>query len=531
VNRIVSSILSLLLASVVVGGCSSRSDVWNAGISNPPKAFGLSQSLALLDPNAERVLFLSVPNDDLQLNSRSLPLGKNLADAQISNDFHHLYALTRGVVPRRRADDQPARLVRYSDNGGNAFLSASYDLPDSLSGLKLDDLGKYAVVYAAANDLTFVRNPNEIVVVDLEQPASESNPKPITIRSFGGSLRGMELTPSLAMPDGQHRLLVVRSDRDVSLLDLEDLSKPDITIRLTGSDQILSPEEVIASDGEANSNLDARLAMRLANDSNIIMVDFVPQTAGSSSPHAFRPVPNIVYVGGTPGDIEFVRTDGGLRLAAAVPTQNSLALVDPITGVTSNIDVKGPFSKISLVPDVDGQATQTDVAVLWSEGAAQLAFVSLGTTSGKPYKSVEILQLESPTKAVHTIPQYPHLKLIESNSGSRFVIVNLLTRTASPLLSSKSGAQLVLAPDGSETWVFQPASYSLAKVSLADYHPQNVELNSSIWGVFDIQRSDGGRALVALHRSGSMGATVLDAHNPSLLHAREFGALLLGDLQ
>jgi hypothetical protein len=44
---------------------------------------------------------------------------------------------------------------------------------------------------------------------------------------------------------------------------------------------------------------------------------------------------NLTDVGGVPSDIAFVRTDGGLRLAALVPTRSAAVLVDPVTSLTT----------------------------------------------------------------------------------------------------------------------------------------------------------------------------------------------------
>ncbi len=52
---------------------------------------------------------------------------------------------------------------------------------------------------------------------------------------------------------------------------------------------------------------------------------------------------NIVDVGGEPSFVDFVRTDGGLRLAALVPSLSDAVLVDPGSTVSEVVDLPLPF--------------------------------------------------------------------------------------------------------------------------------------------------------------------------------------------
>jgi hypothetical protein len=113
-----------------------------------------------------------------------------------------------------------------------------------------------------------------------------------------------------------------------------------------------------------------------------------------------------------------------------------------------------------------------------------------------------------------------------------FVVLNLATRTASPLVASALGdTELRVAPDGERAWLFSPGWSQLAEVGLTTLHPRNLTLSYPIADVFDLARKDGGRALVALHTSDAGTITVLDARAPSLTTAREYSGVLLGDLR
>lgn len=525
---------SLTLCALLNSACAERKELWSEAVSNTPVvAKGLSGSAAVIDYNAQRALLFPV-EANLELSPMAIGIGRGFAAAEKTSDSERLLILCRGDVPRRSADDQGPAL--YVIEGGTQPKSGpSYAFSDPLSGLVVDPESQFAVAYPSADDVSFVTNPNELVLVSLKEAPSEKNPLPITLRSFGGRPKGFLFTPELELPGGKKRLLAINTDRDVALVDLSAPEKPEITVKLTTGTEPLTPEDLVVSDGETGNADDARIAVRIAGDSNVIVMDLLPtpETQAGTSPHAFLPVPNIVYVGGTPSDIAFVRTDGGLRLAALVPSKQKLSLVDPVTGVGSDVDLGAPFEKISIVSDIVGTTDDGgDIALLWSSSSANVAFVSLGVTVGKPYKSVEKLALEQPVSQIVDLPSpNGHLKILKNLDSRGFVVLNLLSRTASPLAVASPGTQIIPAPDGGRAWVSSPQSSSISRLDLDSLHPKNIMLNYIVGDVFDVARRDGGRAVIALHPQGAMGLSVLDGNNPTLANSIEYLGILLGDFR
>jgi hypothetical protein len=521
-------------ALIAAAGCGERGEAWEMPVAtNPFVAFGLRGSVAIVDHTADRTLLLPAESD-LTLAPVSIPMGRGFAAAATTPDLEKLLVLCRGDVPRRTADDQgPA--VYVMTGGTTPGAAGQYNLSDPLSGLTVDPLSKFAVVYPSADDTSFVTNPNELVLIKLDEAQSAQNPVPVSLRSFGGRPQGFTFTPELKVPGGARRLLIVQTDRDVALVDLNAPEKPEITVKLTGGPDALEPSGLAVSDGAPEADDDARIAIRVKNDPNVIVLDLlpVPESKEGTAPHSFLPVPNIVYVGGTPTDIAFVRTDGGLRLAALVPSRSVLTLVDPATGIASDVELGAPFERISIVTDIVGETTDgSDVALLWSTASANVAFVELGVTVGKPYKSVERIELAQPVASVMDVPEpNAHLKILASSSGTNFVILNLLARTATPIVASVAGTRAVPSPDGNRAWMLSEDQTSIAQLDLASNHPKNVELSYPVRHVFDIERRDGGRAVLAVHALGTAGVTVLDAQKPSLQNSIEYLGILLGEFK
>jgi hypothetical protein len=523
------------LAALIAAGCGNRDEVWSAIIPTPT-THGLNAAVGLIDAPAARLLLLSVHGDN-ELAFASQPLDPGLATAAPTPDGERLLVLARGVVPRRTADDAPPTLSVFGGGLGTpAGLLGRYPLSDPLSGMSVDPESRYAVLYSSAADAaSLVQNPNELIVVDLSVPAGPDNPFPLTVRSFGGTPQGFTFTPTLSLPGGERRLLVVQTDRDVCLVDLAHLDLPEITVKLTGGTEALVPGGVAVSDGDPDpsTDTDARIAIRLDNDPNVILIELlpVPEPEVPDTPQSFVAQPNVVYVGGTPSDIAFVQTDGGLRLAALVPSQQALTLVDPLTGSASEIDLGAPFERLSLVTDVVGETAEgSDVALLWSRSTPLVAFVALGSTVGTPYKSVDLLQLEEPIGKVVPVPSpNRHLRILEAVGGTRFVVLDLLERTASPINSSANGTSVSLGQDGSRVWLHAAGPW-LGQLDLGSLHPSNLALSYPIHSVFEVARPEGGRALVAIHPVGGTAVSVLDALSPSLATAREYAGVLLGGL-
>jgi hypothetical protein len=75
-------------------------------------------------------------------------------------------------------------------------------------------------------------------------------------------------------------------------------------------------------------------------------------------------------------------------------------------------------------------------------------------------------------------------------------------------------------------WAFVRGQGSLASTSLDTKHVTTLQVDHGIDAVFEIARSDGGRALVALQTTAGVGATVFDATMPDESQRKIYGALL-----
>jgi hypothetical protein len=327
-------------------------------------------------------------------------------------------------------------------------------------------------------------------------------------------------------------MLIVQSDQDLALLPLSSPQvglAPEITVRLNdpAATRRLQPADVVVDDGDPARTDDARIGIRFTADTSVMTLQLEPSPDGPG----LAPTVNVADVGGVPGDIAFVRTDGGLRLAALVPSASKAVLVDPVTTITTDVALPAPYARMSLVtePSTGGGAI-TDVALLWSgdRSAAGIAFWELGQAAGRPFRSIETVGVTAAVRAVLDVPRTDAvLKVLQTGDVSSFYVLDLLSRTAAPLVTATSSVSLSVSPTGARVWTFAAGQKFLASTDLTTKAVRNLQADSPIDGVFEIARSDGsGRALVALHTAGGVGATVFDVATQDDTRRRIYGALL-----
>lgn len=531
---------SIVLALVLgAAACGDRPEVFDAPIETQLQAFALTDRVAILDRPANRVALLT-PRAGQGLDRTFLPIGRSAVRAEASPDQKRLFVLSAGDIPRRKDKNESPSLTVIEGGASRRFA-----LESPHSGFSIDPRGRYVALFAApsagAVQTTFVENPNEIVIVDLEAPP-EAAVTPRTLRSFGGRPQRVTFSDPLSLPGGQRRLLVVETDQDVHLLDLDNIRatprRPEITMRLTSgaSAAAVKPAAVVIDDGDPAKNDDARIGIRSENDSSVFMFTLVGSPSGPGEEpgtvlNDFFPEPNQTDVGGIPGDIVFVRTDAGIRLATTVPSARKAVLVDPTTSITIDVPLTEPYSRISLITNVVGGTSGSDTALLYGSGGSRgVAFWSLGKTLDKNYRTVEVVSLASSVERVRDVPPpRPELKVLEGQGANAFFVLNLASRTAAPL-TTLGQASIHVAPDGERLWAFQRGSSQLSEVTLENLHPIPLPLDRSIEAVFDVARPEGGRSLIAIDARGGVGATVLDALEPDTTASRSYYGILLEGL-
>lgn len=534
------------VALLCLAACGDRPDVYEAPFGQPT-AYGLERSVAILDDGAQRVLLLS-PSDDRSLVREFVKVGPNVSYVATSFDKKRLFVLSAGDQPREVGKSERPSLTVIERTADAKVVTRRFDMESAHRSIAVDPSGRYLAVYDGAGSksgdartqtlgttVNFVSNPNELIVIDLFESDPARAIVPRTIRSFGGKPQRIHFTDPLTVPAGPRRLLVAEGTSEVTLLDLSHLhdakARPEVTVRLpqSASQRTLAPVQVVWNDGAKDRNDDARIAIRLAGDPNVLSL-----TLGAPAPGAtndFATLPNLADVGGVPSDIAFVQTDLGTRIAALVPTARAGVLVEPDTSTTQSVSLGASYTNLALVRTTP--SAEPDVALLYGASAAGgVAFWTLGRIGTEAHRSIEPMDFGGSTTELVDIPD------IRGTGSSRkilkgpndFIVLDLATRSAAPL-STPGSYDIYIGSQGSRIWAYEAGGTRLAQVDLATLHPRETTLYGRIDRVFELPTISAKRQAIAVDLSNGVNATVLEGDNPDVDKSTSYASLLLEGLQ
>ena len=526
---LVASSLTAIAAGVAVAGCGSRPAFWNVDVSGTT-AVGLANGVALVDDADHQVVVLTAkPGTPPDLTQTAYPVGHNVASAQASADGSTVFVLSMGDLSTNNGQPsaaQPPSLTTIQIDSALTITSNQYKMMEACQSLAVDPEGQFAVAY---QQVGFVENENELIIFDL---TGAHPPMTHTLQSFGGTPQQLTFTPpllvnpALGVPAGDRRLLIVQTQIDISLLDLDHVfdtpQRPEITIPLTTSTtgQQITPAGVAVDGFNSMSSSDAQFALRTST-SDVFTFTFGPPDPTDAND--FKPIPNETPVGGIPTDMAFVHDEqGNVGLAVLVPSQSTAVLVQPATSTTTSVALPSPYSNLSLVTSSVSTTSNGDVALLWNGGTA--SGVALWTV-GEPYFSVDVTGVSAPIETVLDVPN-SNFKVLEPSDGSGFFVLDLGSGRVTPL-STTSAATLSISSDGQRLWAFSQGGTDLACIDLDSFSPIDLTTAAPIDSVYDIGGSGMSRDLVSLDTQGTIGATVFDALDPQA-PPRRIPALLLG---
>jgi hypothetical protein len=557
------------LLGLAAAACGGRADYWDSEPTGV-ETYGLSGSVAVLDPALHRLVMLTSPRG-LELETSLVPVGINPSIVLADERRERLFVLSNGVQPRRKTTDEWPSLC-VVDGGTTPRLLARYDLEHTgpYTGLAVDPLGEWAVLYQpptpaqGATTSGLLTNSNELILLKLPAAATpaavDTVPRKVTLVSIGSQPKQLTFTPEFQLAAGvSHRLLAVQTDHEVVLIDLTELTSVDVAPRQIGlplpaapNNQPGSPAQVVASTDP--TTFQGLLGVRLVNDPNVVAYSVVLDGG------EVKPSPNVAPVGGVPSDIEFVHATPGSppMLAALVPggATPAAVLVEPGTAVTQTVALPGKYEHMELVTEQVGGATAgTDVALLWGPASTTIGFWKLEKAIDTPYASVDQNQLAFSPSAVHDVVRdgsdlvpdrdYTYLRILEASQQRKFYVVNLRDVTSPPIDVKLANCQLLVAPDGQRAWAFLPTSAELGLVDFGTLHTTSLTLERNVTAAYDIAQlptaTAGGavgtppppRALVALHQYSTnihteLDATVLDVRSPDAANTQYRAGLLLG---
>jgi hypothetical protein len=476
---------------------------------------------------------------------RLVAVGKKpvLAARRNVTDRDELVVLCQGERGRPGVPPEPASVWIVPAGGGEARRAPLGARPSQLAQ---DPQGRYAVAHfgreTGAEDVVF--NPNEIALVDLGAAGAAPEVTPRTIRSFGASPLGVVFSPELRLPEGPRRLAVILSVGYVTLVDLVNPRRAEITVPLALPEdrRVLTPVQVVFETTDAEPTIFVR-----SNGSNdITALRLVPATERPDNGNDWKPVLSQLAAGQAPADMAvFSAGPGpgeGPRLLVVSPQSSDVHVIDVRTSRATQIPLEAPASRIQLFegpsPAEPTKSRPRALLVGSNTGARVVAFLDLERVDVQRTRNLDTYTMGAPATGLQPVagrgavvlrhqpmPQAPGLS-----------VVDLHRRTVSPLASA-AFADVVEAPAPAERlWILpagaaQRGEVRIGHVSLGSLSVDSVRVDAPVRAIVPLAGGADGRARVVLvhpHPGGHI--TILDGLEPRRETARQAIGFLLEDL-
>jgi hypothetical protein len=374
-------------------------------------------------------------------------------------------------------------------------------------------------------------NPNEIAILDLAAASPVAVPR--TIRSFGSVPDRVLFSPSLALPDGPRTLAVLLSQNFVTLVDLDNPTRPEITVPLTlpNDTRTLRPVQVLFE------TKDPVVYVRVQGANDIYALRLLPVAAAERAPNGndFTPALGLLAAGTGPADMALYDTADGPRLLVTSPGSRDAFVIDARTSRSTRIALDDAASRIHIFESTGpGDPKSRARALLLGTGieARTISFLDLDQLELQGRRNLDSRQMGAPALESLFFPSRGQAVVLHrAQPGTAGVsVIDLSQRTVAPIFAEVPPSRLAATPD--KIWVGPESGERLGFINLMSLAPGEVRLEDAISGILPLPRAaDGKSRVVVVHGGDPAGSlTVLDADKPERATARRIKGFLLQDL-
>jgi DNA-binding beta-propeller fold protein YncE len=469
----------LLLLATLLAGCWDETRP--VGWTRTRTVLGpipLKTQVAYVDSALDRVTLLDLATDTPAITTAQI--GRNAEYAVPSPDRHRLFVITRGEEAIHTGEIDQDPLMWVLDTQHPDVTPQAYAIGSPFDRVAVSPDNTIAIAYfsAAGPDATgFFRNPNELAVVDLTQPPSDTNPVLKTIRSFGSVPEGIELSPPMVVPgtsDPTPRTFAfILADNNLTVLDTNHPDRNEVSIRLDIGGTAVIPREVVFAPNTASAYVRSDHARDILQ---VILTADEPTTPNADN---FRPQLAELGAGGGPTDIAVYDDASGKRyLLAATPNTGEVVVIDADTAQFRSVPIADPIDRILLFPTGDGAVpTMALLASIGSEGkrlhVLDLAHIQDPLTEAR----LDLITLDQPVKDVVPVPGRDLAMIVHDDARTVLGLLDMDTQSTSPLLGVGKLDSYDFSPDGSHLIGATNGISRLGFVALDNLHPTDFRLD------------------------------------------------------
>jgi hypothetical protein len=498
-------LISLLASGALLGACDwkeSRTPPTPGIAAGVGKAVVLPSALAYIEPSVGFVHLVDAPGGHPR--ARAVQIGRNpvawQADraAVAGTVTDRLLALCVGEIDGPGVDPEGASLWLVP---ATAAAPVQYELPSRWNRITQSPNGRYVILSfqtsgpsKLVSDSVF--SPNQIAVLDLNAPGAV--PVVRTLRALNDVPRDFFFSPTLSLPEGPRDLLVVSSDGYVTLVDLGNSTRSEITVPLSLADdpRRLRAAQVLFDPGAPEDpsamvpRRDPVVYLRASGSSDIIALSLTPvpvaeRVVGKSD---FLPSLSQLAVGIEPRDMvlypELEPLVGQpdrkvVRMRLLVSNGSAqLVVLHLDTSRTLTIPMVHTADRILTWdgPSPDETEVRPRALLFNTKGSGKATFVDLNRLSDLKTRNLTPIDL-APVNDV--LPLYNLGLVFVQHGGSQLSILNLATRTLSSLNFALSFDSIRKPPGQTGLWVVGSSADNKGRFPLPRLDPMSLSTSEA----------------------------------------------------
>ena len=480
----------------------------------------LKTNIAYIDSALDRVTLLDLAESTTRITTKDI--GRRAIHAVPSPDRHHLFVITRGEEAIHHGEiDQPPQFWALDTDPANDAVAYAIGSPFDRVAVSPDNSIAICYFSAAGPDAAgFFRNPNELAVIDLNQPPSDTNPTLKTIRSFGSVPEGITLSPPMTVPGTSEArtFAFILSSNNMTILDVSHPDRREISIRLDLGGAPVIPKEVVFAPKTAS----AYVRSENARDVLQVILETVPSAAPGSND--FRPVLAELGAGGGPTDIAVYDDASGQRyILAATPNTKEIVVIDADTAQFRSVPVADPIDRILLFPTGGDVPPHKALFASIASKTKRVYVLDLeNITDPLTQAGLRPIALDKSISDVVPVPGRDLAMLVHDDNRTVLGLLDMETESTSPMLGLGKLDTYDFSPTGTHLIGATPSISRVGFVALDNLHPTDFRLDDPPARVLSTQN---GKIFVD-HGDPLGHATII----PSTSASREDATVLAGFL-
>jgi len=468
-----------LAAAIAVTACWSddRPIQWD----RPRTVLGpipLKAHVAYVDSALDRVTLIDVTAGTPVVSHTAI--GRNALYAVPSANSHQLFVITRGeqAIHKGEIDQPPQFWVVDPQHPGAAV---SYPIGSPFDRVAVSPDGKLAIAYFSAGGTDpdgFFRNPDELAVIELTSPASDTNPALDTIRSFGSVPDGIALSPPMVVPGSgdptPRTFAFILSANNLTVLDATHPDRHEISIRLDLGGAPVVPRQVVFAPNTAS----AYVRSDNARDVLQVLLEAEPPDPTVRNANDFRAVVAELGAGGGPTDIAVYDDANGRRqLLASTPNTGEVVVIDADTAQFRSIHITDPIDRVLVFPGSDAAPHKALFASLHAAlpRLYVLGLDHLDDPLAQP--TLDTIVLDKPVRDVVAVPGRDLAMVVHDDARTVLGLLDLEAESTSPLLGVGQLDAYDFLPDGSHLIGATTGVPRVGFVALDNLHPTDFRLD------------------------------------------------------